>query len=195
MLDALADHEQLALERRVALARNRRRGQSGTAADEDLPEHRLDRNRARTERAVVGRHLAPADEALPFLRDDPLEQLDDRRTAVGVVRQENQPGAVRARFRQLPAEPAGFLAQEAVRHLNQDAGAVAGVDFTAAGTAVFEVDEHLQGLPDDLVRPASLHVRHEPDAAGVALMSRVIQALRGGIVVLMHASFMNEELS
>ena len=34
VLDALADHEQLALERRVALARNRRRGQSGTAADE-----------------------------------------------------------------------------------------------------------------------------------------------------------------
>ena len=62
----------------------------------DLPEHRLDRNRARTERAVVGRHLAPADEALPFLRDDPLEQLDDRRTAVGVVRQENEPGAVAA---------------------------------------------------------------------------------------------------
>ena len=105
------------------------------------------------------------------------------------------PAPYRARFRQLPAEPAGFLAQEAVRHLNQDAGAVAGVDFTAAGAAVFEVDEHLQGLPDDRVRPASLHVRHEPDAAGVVLMSRVIQALRGGIVVLMHASFMNEELS
>ena len=108
VLDALADHEQLALERRVALARNRRRGQSGTAADEDLPEHRLDRHRARTERAVVGRHLAPADEALPFLDDDPLEQLDDRRTAVGVVRQEHEPGAVP---RPLPAAPsrAGWL--------------------------------------------------------------------------------------
>jgi hypothetical protein len=60
---------------------------------------------------------------------------------------------------------------------------------------MFEVDEHLQGLPDDGVRTAPLHVRHEPDAAGVVLVCRVIQALRGGIVVLMHASFMNEDLS
>ena len=111
------------------------------------------------------------------------------------MRQEDQPGAVAAPLRQLHAEPRRLLAQEPVRHLNQDAGAVAGVDLAAAGAAVFEVDQHLQGLPDDGVRAAALHVRDEPDAAGVVLMSRVIQALRGGIVVLLHASFMNEDLS
>ena len=73
----------------------------------------------------------------------------------------------------------GLLAEEPVRHLNQDAGAVAGVGFAAAGAAVLEVDEHLQGVPDDGVRTAALRVHDEADAAGVVLVPRVVEAVGG----------------
>jgi len=38
-----------------------------------------------------------------------------------------------------------------VRHLEQDAGAVAGVGLTAAGAAMVEVLQHLNRLLQDLV--------------------------------------------
>ena len=45
--------------------------------DEDLPEHRFDADGARADRTVVGRHVAPADEALSFFVDDPREEILD----------------------------------------------------------------------------------------------------------------------
>ena len=65
VLDALADHVQLALEAR-AIARRRRR----LRRNEHLLEDRLRRARARADQAVVGRHVAPAEQALPFFLDD-----------------------------------------------------------------------------------------------------------------------------
>ena len=77
------------------------------------------------------------------------------------------------------AEPARFLAKERVRHLDQDAGAVAGVDLAAARTAMQQVDEHLERLPDDGVRAHAFDVDDEADATGVVLVARIVEALRG----------------
>ena len=76
--------------------------------------------------------------------------------------------------------PSGLrhLPQEAVRHLDQDAGAVAAVGLAAARAAVQQVDEQLQPLLDDRVRPPALHVDHEPHAACVVLVLRIVEALR-----------------
>src|SRR5438093_1600263 len=73
VLDALADHVQLALEagRIIISGACRRRA----ARDENLFEDRLDRRRARSNRAVVGRHVAPPEQVLPFLGHDPHHQL------------------------------------------------------------------------------------------------------------------------
>ena len=61
------------------------------------------------------------------------------------------------------------LLEEGVRHLDQHAGAVAGVDLAAAGAAMIEVHEHLDALLEDAMRLAALDVDDEADAAGVVL--------------------------
>ena len=101
------------------------------------------------------------------------------RAARGVARQEDEPGAVLAAGRQRDAEPRRLLAQEPVRHLDEDAGAVAGVGLAAARAAVLQVDEHLQRLPHDRVRPAPLDVDDEADAAGVVLVAGIVETLGG----------------
>ena len=62
----------------------------------------------------------------------------------------------------------------------QDARAVAGVGLAAAGAAMVEVAQDLQGLLHDLVGLAALHVDDEADAAGVVLELRIVKALLGG---------------
>ena len=193
VLHPLADDEQLPLERRIPLSRGPRRGHRRPAADQDLPEHRLHRHRARAERAVVGRHVAPPDDPLPFLDDDPLEQLLERRTGLGLLRQEHQ---ARRRSRAPPAAPspdrAASLRRNASGHLNQDAGAVTGIDLAAARTAVLQVDQDLQRLPDDGVRASALDVSDEPDAAGVVLMSWIVETTSGGLVMRLVAPVVYE---
>ena len=76
-----------------------------------------------------------------------LDQLLERRAALGVGGQEADRDAVAARRRQLEAATAA--AQERVGHLQQDPGAVAGVGVGALGAAVLEVLERVQRLFDD----------------------------------------------
>ncbi len=47
-----------------------------------------------------------------------------------------------------------------------------------------EVHEHLERLLDDAVRFAPLHVDDEADAAGVAIVHRVVEALSGGLIAV-----------
>ena len=89
----------------------------------------------------------------------------------------------------LPYSPAGGqrdaslaadLLVEGVRHLDQHARAVAGVDLAAAGATMVEVLQYLDRLLEDPVRLVPLDVDHEADAAGVVLEPRVIQSLLAG---------------
>ena len=74
---------------------------------------------------------------------------------------------------------AAHASQEPVRHLHQDAGAVAGVLLAAAGAAVLEVQQDLEPVLDDARGLAPLEIDHEADAAGVVLVSGVVKSLRG----------------
>ena len=69
------------------------------------------------------------------------------------------------------------LAEKRVRHLHEDAGAVAGVLLAAAGAAVLQVEQDLERLADDVVRLAVLQVDDEADAAGIVLVARIVQTL------------------
>ena len=66
-----------------------------------------------------------------------------------------------------------------MRHLDENARAVAGIGLAAAGAAVVQVQQHLQGLLDDRVGLPALDVDDEPDAAGLVLELRVVKALFG----------------
>ena len=173
-LDPFADDVELPLEPRV---RRDARADPGLAADEDLPEDGFHRDGRRPQQAVVGRDVAPAEHPLAFLEDDLLEQGLDRLALEGVARQEDHAGAVLLRGREVDAELRGVLAEELVGHLDEDAGAVARVDLAAAGPAVEQVDEHLEGLADDRVRARPLDVDDEADAARVVLVSGVVEPL------------------
>ena len=63
--------------------------------------------------------------------------------SAGSAGKEDDARAVASRAGQGEAGPLALLGQEAVRHLDQDAGAVAGVLLAAAGPAVLEVQQHL----------------------------------------------------
>ena len=107
------------------------------------------------------------------------------------LRQEDHADAVFAVRRQRHALLGHFLAIETVRNLDQDARAIAHQRIGADGAPVVEVLENLQALLDDLVAFLALDVSDEADAAGVMLVLRVIQTLRGGnrvsrLLVIVH---------
>ena len=145
------------------------------AADEHLLEPRLGRDRRCAEQPIVGRDVPPAEQLLAFLADDPFEQAADLLAGRVRMREEDEAGAVAAGGRQRDAERRGDLAQEAVRHLHEDAGAVAGRGFAAAGAAVQQVDQDAQPLLDNRVRAAALDVDDEADAAGIVLVDGIVQ--------------------
>ena len=88
--------------------------------------------------------------------------------------------------RPTPYAPAGGQrevddgAQEAVGDLEQDAGAVAGVDLGARRAAVVEVAERAEGVGDDRAAGHALDVADERDPAGVVLEARVVEPERLG---------------
>ena len=70
------------------------------------------------------------------------------------------------------------LAQERVRHLHEDAGAVTGVRLGARGAAVLEVAERGQRLRHDVVAGHAGQGRDEGHATGVVLVGAVVEPLR-----------------
>ena len=97
-------------------------------------------------------------------------------------RQEHHADAVGAGLGQNEAELGALAGEELVRDLNQDAGAVAGFRIASASAAMGQVDEDLDPLFDNVVRPLAVEVHDEAHAAGVVLVAGVIQSLGFGRV-------------
>jgi hypothetical protein len=165
------DHVKLALERVVV-------GNVRAAADEELLDDRLRTLRGLAEHAVVGRDLAPAQEGLALVAHDLLEQVLAGGPATRVVRQEHDADTVRPCGRELDAHVRARLDQETVRQLHQDARAVSRVLLAAGRAAVFEVQKNFEPVANDARRLAPLQIDHEADAAGVVLVSWIVEALR-----------------
>ena len=180
MLDALANHVQLALEPGASLGI----GHVTRGADEELLKDRLRGAGAVADQAIVGRHIAPPEEALPFLVDDPGNHLLHDVAVTPVVRQEYEADAVRSGRRQL--EGCDFP-EKRVRCLDQNPGAVAGVRLAAAGSAVLQIDEHVEGISNDLMRPLSFDVHDETHAARIVFRAGVVQTLSGRRTAVVRA--------
>jgi hypothetical protein len=173
VLHPLADDVELALEGGPI-------GDAGPAGDEHLLARRLHRPRGGPDRRGVGGDRPPAERHLALLGHGPLQEGP----ALGALRlvagQEDQAGPVVTGGGQGKAEPTALALEEPVRHLDEDAGSVAGVRLAAAGPAMQEVLQHREGLAHDRVGLAALDVHHEADPARVVLVRRIVQALRGG---------------
>ncbi len=164
--DGLAQHIEPPLEIALGL------GLCG-ARDEHLHVHGLGRLHRETERRIVGRHVAPAENLHALARHFLDIGLDDLAPPRLVVRHEQRTDRVLSRLRQREAEPLGFACEKLVRNLHQDPGAVAGARIGADRAAVLEVAQDREPVLDDLVRLASLDVGDEADAAGVMLAERI----------------------
>ena len=177
----LADQVELALE--VEPAR-----QVVAGADEQLPNAGLAGARRVAEIGLARGHVAPAQDRLSLFRGDLLEPLLAG-AALDFVRGQEQHGdAVTAPLRQLHTLPGKLIPQEAVGDLGEDTGAVAGVDLAAAGAAVVEIAQHLERLLHDAVGRGPLDVGDKPDAAAIAFVLGMIEALWRGQEGVFHRS-------
>ena len=96
---------------------------------------------------------------------------------VAVARQEHETYAIAARLGQLDVSRLARALEELVRHLQQDAGAVARQWIAARRAAMHQVEQDIETLTDDVVRRLALDVRNEANAAGVVFMAWVVESL------------------
>ena len=141
---ALADHIELALERELIFDLR-------IAADEHLAHERLAGLGRLAKHRIVGGDRAPAEDRLAFGLHDLLELFFDAATQGRVAGQKDDAAAVVTFGGQIDACLLGRDLQELVRHLEQYASAVAGVDLGAAGAAMVQVGQDLQTLFEDLM--------------------------------------------
>ncbi len=181
LLDPFANDVQLALEGVVV-------AQAVVAADEHLADGRLGVLGGFAERGMIRRHVAPAEQRLPFLADDLVEHALDDPPLVRVGGQEHAADAVAPGRGERDVEAVALLLEEGVWHLEENARAVAGVLLATARAAVLQVEQNLDGLLDQVVRFAVLEVGDEADAAGVVLVVGVVQPLLGGVSVRSHVN-------
>ena len=170
MAGLLADDVELALER-VLIHRG------GSAGDEHLPDDGLDVLRPLGEPAVVGRHVAPAEQDLALTRHGALDLLLAGHPRGGLLRQEHHADAVLADGRQREALRPAHLAQEPVGELDQDAGAVTLQRVGAGRAAMRQVPEDREPLRDDRVPLLALDVGNEAQATGVVLLRGIVESL------------------
>ena len=76
--------------------------------------------------------------------------------------------------------------EQLVRHLDQDAGAVADRGVGAGRAAVIQVDQRGDPVADDRVAASALDIGNRGDAAGVTFVLRVVQPLGGGCCRVLH---------
>ncbi|MBK7742911.1 MAG: hypothetical protein IPI40_04150 [Betaproteobacteria bacterium] len=178
----LADDVELALQRVLVHG-------VAAAGDEHLADDRLDLLGPLRQAAVVRRHVAPAEQDLPFAGDRALDLLLAGHPRRRLLRQEDHAHAVLPDGGKGETLPPAGAAQERVRQLDQDAGAVALQRVGAGRAAVGEVPEYQQRLIDDRVRLLTLDVGDEAEPASVVLVGRIVQTLtRRRHVVLTRGS-------
>ena len=164
VLDSFADDEHLAIELDATGAR--------WIVEEQLLARRHRRPCGGAERVRTDRHITPPEDPETFVGHD---RLDRGTRLLGVERrrrQERQTHGVVARLRQGEWSDLG---EEAVRDLDQDPGAVAGVGLGTGCPTVLHVAQRSKPERDDLAAGASLDVGDERDTAGIMFETRVVQ--------------------
>lgn len=94
----------------------------------------------------------------------------------GVGGQEDHGHGVLARGGEVEPRVGGHVAEERVRQLKEQPGAVARALVSPGGPTVREALEDLEAVPHQGVGGSSRQVGDEPDTAGVGLVARVGQA-------------------
>jgi hypothetical protein len=141
--------------------------------------HRLGRDHGLRKTGIVARDVAPAEKGEPLGLDHAFDDglaID----ALGLIaRHEQMADAVMAGLGQGDAEARAGLAQEFMRDLHKNAGAVACERVGSRGAAMGQVFEDLQAVLDDLAARPAFEIGDETDAASIVLVLRIVESLRG----------------
>ena len=148
-----------------------------TPADEHLAVEWFGALDREAEHAGIDRHIAPAQNLQSlFARGFPPEAFDilpvDR-----FARHEQEADAILPGLGQIETEPLGLFGEQAMGQLDQHACTIAGLGIGADCAAVFEVLQNLQAVGDDLMALEVVDVGDETDAAGIVLMSGIIESM------------------
>jgi len=130
-----------------------------TWRDERLPDIGFGVQCGLAEFAVVGRHVPPVKDIEIVVGKRCLEQLDQLRTNVVVLRHEDRPDGVRV------GQVADDSLEKFVGSLNHDAGAVARCLLGPGGATVFEITEQIDSVLNDAVGVAPIEIYDGPNAA------------------------------
>ena len=168
--DALADDVELALKLHGI-------GDRRILADEDLLDDGFVAAGGFAENFAFYRHCAPTEEFLAFLADDDFKDLHRGFAGARLGRKKREARAIFAFGRQFDALYCHFLAQELVRHLDEQACAIAGGRVRSAGTPMVHVFVHREGFRDDVMGPLAFQVGDEADSAGILFLRRVPKSL------------------
>ena len=96
----------------------------------------------------------------------------------GIGRQKDDAGSKFARRGQVGVQLLlDHAGEEFVRQRGEDARAVAGVRFAAAGAAVVHVAEHFLGVDQDLMAPLAFDVRDKAHAARIVFVRGIVEPL------------------
>ena len=68
----------------------------------------------------------------------------------------------------------------------ENSSPIAGIGLTSTGTAMRHMFQHPQGVIHDLTGFLPLNVRHEPDAARIVLVRRIVKSMCLGCPVRME---------
>jgi len=167
----LAQHVELAFER-VGIRRFR------SALDEHLADVGLPAPHGVAEHAVIDRYPAPADQNLALAADGGLDRLDRQVASRRIAWQEDHADGVVSQRRQRQSPFGHGPAQEPVRQLDQDPGAVASKGIRSDGAAMIEVVHDLESLVDQVVAGLVADVGDEPEPAGVMFLRGIVHPLR-----------------
>ncbi len=170
---ALADDVQLSFEGVLVVVRL-------FTTDENLANRGLHALRRLPQVHVVRRHPPPAQNRLPFLFHDSLDDFFLSVTLVPIGRQENHADPVISGPRQVDPDSLTRRLKEAMRNLHQDSGPVSCIGLAAPGSTMVQIHEHLERLADDPIGLLPLDVGNETDPARIVLVLRVVQTLFGG---------------
>ena len=96
-----------------------------------------------------------------------LEEVEAAFEQLLFAGQEHHPDAVLPLGGQFLTLLGQLTGEELVGYLYEDAGSVAAVRFAAAGAAVLHVDEHREGVTDQLVGGFAVQVGDEAGTTGV----------------------------
>ena len=141
--------------------------------------HRLGRDHRIRKAGIVGRNVAPTEKSEPLGFDHAPDDGFAIDALGPIARHEHMADAVMAGLGQSDAERRACLAQEFMRDLHEDAGAVARERVGAGGAAMGQVFENLQAVLDDLAAWPAFEIGDETDAASIVLVLRIVESLRG----------------